>query len=147
MTSALAAVPDAVLSAVLDRLLPGGDGWPGARALGLDHAVRTQGKALPAQSAAAAAALAGLPTGFAMLPAPEQDAALRAQEVAMPDAFAALVGAAYTAYYADPRVHAAIAVKTGTPVRPPQPDGHVLPAFDEALLAGVKARGPLWRPL
>jgi hypothetical protein len=33
----------------------------------------------------------------------------------------------------------------GWPVDPPQPQGYPLPAFDEALLAPVKTRAPLWR--
>jgi len=33
----------------------------------------------------------------------------------------------------------------GWPVKPPQPQGYPLPAFDEALLASVKTRAALWR--
>lgn len=146
MFDALAAVPDALLATVLDRLLPGGDGWPAAGALGLGDTVRTQGAAVPAQAAATRAALQALPPDFVDRAAAAQDDALRAVEQAAPDDFAALVAAAYTAYYADARVQAVIAEKSGAPVRPPQPDGHVLPAFDESLLARVKARGPIWRP-
>lgn len=147
MFTPLASVPDSLLDAALDRLLPGGDGWPAAGALGLGAVVRTQGARVPVQSAAVRAALSALPTGFADQPAPAQDDALRAVEQAAPADFAALVAAAYSAYYADPRVHAVIAEKSGAPVRPPQPEGHVLPNFDESLLAGVKARGPIWRPV
>lgn len=146
MFNGLAAVPDALLAAVLDRLLPGGDGWPAAGALGLGDTVRDQGRAIPAQASATRAAIAALPAGFTDLPPPAQDDALRAVESAAPSDFAALVAAAYSAYYADARVQAVIAAKSGAPVRPPQPEGHVLPAFDESLLARVKARGPIWRP-
>lgn len=147
MVPGLATVPDTLLSAVLDRLLPGGDGWPAAGCLGAGAAVKSQAAAIPDQAEAARAALLALPDGFAALPPAAQDDALRAVEAAQPAAFAALVASAYSAYYADARVQAVIEQKTGTPVRPPQPQGHVLPSFDAALLAQVRARGPIWRPV
>ena len=146
MFTPLASMPDALLAAVLDRLLPGGEGWPAAGALGLGDTLRTQSTAIPAQAAATRAALGALPPDFADLTPAAQDDALRSVEQAAPADFAALVAAAYSAYYADARVHAVIAAKSGAPVRPPQPDGHVLPAFEESRLARVKARGPIWRP-
>ena len=58
-----------------------------------------------------------------------------------PARFASLVTLVLSAYYQAPKVVAAF----GWPARPPQPMGHVLPAFDERLLEPVRRRGPIWR--
>ncbi|OGO67256.1 MAG: hypothetical protein A3H36_02175 [Chloroflexi bacterium RIFCSPLOWO2_02_FULL_71_16] len=67
--------------------------------------------------------------------------ALRQVEAAMPDVFAALLLAVVEEYYdAD-----AVLLAMGWPVEPPQPNGHPLPAFDEALVEKVRKRAPMWR--
>ena len=89
--------------------------------------------------------LDALPPGFAGLAPEEQVAALQAIEAAAPAAFAALVKAAYTAYYQDQRVLAAIERATGYAARPPQPLGYELEPFDPALLEVVRNRPPHYR--
>ena len=61
---------------------------------------------------------------------------LKLAERSHPQDFAALVTSVLTLYYEHPDVISAF----GWPSRPPQPLGHELPAFDEKLLAPVKAR-------
>ena len=40
---------------------------------------------------------------------------------------------------------AAVLLAMGWQVEPPQPNGHPLPAFDEALVEKVRKRAPMWR--
>ena len=86
-----------------------------------------------------------LPDGFAELPAAEQGQALRAAEAAHPGAFAALVRAAYIAYYTDARVLRRIEADTGYAARPPQPLGYELAPFEEDALAVIRQRRPQYR--
>ena len=124
------------LTTVLDRLLPPVGEVPGAGGLGLDASIPDE---------ASAPVLDMLPPGFAGLSNEEQVAVLQAVEAAAPVAFAALVKAAYTAYYGDQRVLAAIEAATGYAARPPQPLGYDMEPFDPALLEVVRNRPPYYR--
>lgn len=134
------------LTLVLDRLLPGDAdlGWPAAGALGL-AATAQRLAAERGDEEAIATPLAALPATFETDGEAAQIASLEALEAEQPDSFARLLLYAYGAYYTDPRVRGVVETRTGYPARPPQPEGYVLPPFDEALLETVKQRAPFWR--
>ena len=125
-----------LLATVLDRLLPPEGELPGAGGLGLAAGIPGE---------ASAPVLDALSPGFAALSGEGQVAALRAIEAAAPAAFAALVKAAYTVYYADRRVLGAIEAATGYAARPPQPLGYDMEPFDPELLEVVRNRPPHYR--
>lgn len=143
----------ALLTAVLDRLVPARAGLAGAggrggaavleRTLAASPALRRlffEGLlAIDLQSASHS--VTEVARGFTELAPDEQDAALREVEIALPAFFAALVDHAYRGYYTRPEVHRLI----GHESRPPQPLGHHLPPFDPALLARQRERAPFWR--
>ena len=125
-----------MIGALLNTLLPGDGAFPPADTLpGVAERVAT----------AAAPVLAALPEAFATMAPDAREAALRAIEAAHPLAFERLVAAAYLAYYTAPAVQAVLQRDHGYAARPPQPDGHALPPFDETLLARQKQRAPFWR--
>ena len=103
----------AVPAEVLDALLPGGEGFPAASAMGLAERI----EANPRLSLAWEAVLPHL-EGRA------DDDGLRAVEAAHPGLFGAAVVAAYSAYYTAPEVLAVIEAKTGYSASPPQPEGY-----------------------
>lgn len=124
--------------ALADTLLPGGrypNGveLPPASALGL---VEIDGAVL-----AMVAAAAGGEDAFLAADAARREAAVGAASIADPAGFNRGVAKLVTCYYEDARVIAAF----GWPSRPPQPLGHALQSFDEALLHPVKVRKTLWR--
>jgi len=141
----LADVPDTVLSAVLDRLLPPVDDLPGAGTLGLSERVRRDAASAPVVGELAARVLRGLPRGYDTLDERAQVVALQEAEAADAVDFAGLVNVAYNAYYTDRRVLERLERTTGYAARPPQPLGYELEPFDESLLAKVREREPFWR--
>lgn len=141
----------ALLAAALDRIIPAEGDFPGAGALGVAAPIE---RTMAISRALRRLFLEGfvqiaLASGrhardgeFVTLDADEKDDVLRAVEQSHPAFFEALVEHAYRGYYADPRVHRVI----GWESRPPQPLGHELPRFDEALLTRQRVRAPFWRP-
>ena len=126
----------ALLEAVLDTMLPGGEGFPAAREIGLAAWLSARGEfAEPL-----AAVLSMCPPGFASGDAVMRTRMLRSIEQSAPAAFGRMQVGAYSGSYTHPLVLAAIARDTGYAARPPQPDGYHLPPFDPALLARVAAR-------
>jgi len=131
-----------------DSIAPGGSvandvTLPSASAVGCDEAlaVALGGNAKLQELADAIMARAdGSPSFQAMAP-DERHVFLEAVQRERPEAFAALVTLTLAHYYAHPLVLAAL----GWPSRPPQPQGHKLPAFDDTMLAPVLARGAKWR--
>ena len=139
----------ALLTAVLERIIPQSPEMPGAGDLGVTASIE---RALATASPLRRLFLDGLveielasarqnERGFRDLGPDEQDAVLRAVEEAQPTFFSALVDHTYRGYYTDPRVHEAIGFES----RPPQPLGHQLPPFDPELLARQRQRAPFWR--
>jgi hypothetical protein len=125
---------------LLDTLLPGdGDFPPG-------HIVAEALAAHDRFAPALAKVLALLPEDFASQPREARDATLAAIEATHPEAFGALVLAAYSLYYTHPTVAAVLEAGTGYRAGPPQPGGHALAPFDPELLAIPAARAPLYRP-
>lgn len=139
----------ALLTAVLDRVVPARPELPGAGGLGVARSIDATLAATPElrrrflnglvhiQLAAARMQQAD----FTDLPGDTQDEVLRQVEREHPRFFAALVEHTYRGYYVLPQVHAVI----GWDSRPPQPLGHTLPPFDPALLEKQRQRAPFWR--
>ena len=136
----------ALLGAVVATLLPGGGDWPAAAALELTaEAERLAGLSVHGLGPLRRL-LAALPAGFATGDAAAREATLAAVQAADPAAFGAALQASYNAYYIDARVLAVVAAKTGYRPGAPQPEGHELAPFDEAMVALARTRAPHWRP-
>ena len=135
----------ALLSAVVATILPGDGDWPAAAALDLTGEAERLAALSVSGHGPLQRLLAALPAGFADDDASAREAALAAVEAADPAAFGAGLQASYNAYYIDPRVLAVVAAKTGYRPGAPQPDGHELPPFDEAMVAVARMRAPHWR--
>lgn len=125
----------ATLEAVLDALLPGGEGFPAAGAVGLADWIRAE-----ARFAAPVEAVVSRLTRGADLPA-----ALAALEKSDPDGFGLLITAAYSGYYSNPAVLEVVETRTGYKSGPPQPGGYDLPEFDADILSVPKTHAPSYR--
>lgn len=101
--------PAAALAAILDRLIPADDG-PGAVECGLADAVYSRVPRLDG--------LLERLAGFEAWSAEDQDAALVELEQVADPVFAALVDAALTLFYADPRSWPQLGYTTNVPGRP-----------------------------
>jgi len=136
------------MSAVLDTLLPGDRGappLPSASAAGvaakLEYLVSGRDRALRDLVLQAIASAARSEEAFSRMDAAGRIACVRLVEAEMPGPFRALVAVVLQEYYEAEIVLLAM----GWRAEPPQPQGHLLPPFDEALLAPVKRRGRIWR--
>lgn len=134
----------ALLAAVLDRLLPAVDELPGAGGLGLAERAPND-PLLDAAPGAVADVLAALPEEFETLAVVEQDEALRTAQDRHPDEFGILINVAYNAYYIDPRVLVRIERLTAYKAGAPQPGGYPIEPFDESILEQTRNRDPFWR--
>lgn len=145
MTAPINSIDRPLLTAVLDRLIPAGAGFPGAGAVAVDHVLRVLDRdgAMLAAFAEGLAVIAGEggDTAFGALPEAEQDAALRRVEAAHPAFFDLLVTHTYGGYYSNPVVLAALGLDAG----PPHPRGHILEPTDWSILDRVRAMPKLWR--
>jgi hypothetical protein len=130
-----------MIGTLLDTLLPGDAGFPPASATDLAARLAAHDRFGPTL----APVVDRLPPDFPALSPATRIEAVRAVEAAAPAAFAALITGVYSLYYTHPAVAAAIAAGTGHAARPPQPGGHVLAAFDPAMVAVPAARPPSWR--
>jgi hypothetical protein len=129
----------ALLSALLDTLIPAGGPMPGACGIGIELAV-AEAVANDAQSGqsvvAALEALREQTPGFAGLPRAERALLLEARASLDPVWMRALLRHVYLAYYQHPAVLAAL----GEPPRPPFPEGFEIEPTDPELLAALEAR-------
>jgi len=120
---------DAALDALLDSLLPGGEGFPPASAANIGATVRARLEQLGGDAAARLAAALLVADGLAGL---ERD---------RPALFDLFRRVAYLAYYEAPAVIAAIRA-TGIDYRgAPQPRGYDLAPFDPATDTPTHGRG------
>jgi hypothetical protein len=136
------------LTALVDSIAPGGHVaanvvLPAASTVGCDEALA---KALDGNTSLKAlvdeiSARGGSAQAFIKSSNQERQSLLEALQIERPIAFAGLVTLILAHYYAQPPVLAGL----DWPARPPQPEGHVLRAFDEKLLAPVLGRGEIWR--
>jgi hypothetical protein len=137
------------LRAGVDTLLPGDDGdppLPNGTAAGVTAKLAEQlatGRDREPHRAVleAIAAAARSEDAFVRADAEERTAAVQRVESALKGSFEALVSLVLQDYY---ETEAAL-LAMGWRREPPQPQGHVLPPFDETLLEPVKRRGRLWR--
>jgi hypothetical protein len=130
-----------VLGAILNRIIPANDVMPGAGDAGVARFVDGVLVDAPHLRLRVIALLneADARERFAGLPEAAQDARLRELARHRKDAFDTLLRAAYTGYYSEPRVLAAIG-------RRPRPDGPgPTEPFDTSRLDAVRKRGPIYR--
>jgi hypothetical protein len=136
-----------LLIAVLDTLVPAGEGFPESGALAVDHVLAIAGASAEAgpllsqaldavQEAARADA-----RGFSGLSIPEREDVLRRVERSHPQAFDALVRHTYDGFYSHPATIARLGLEPG----PVQPRGHRIESAALPDLARVTARGPMFR--
>ena len=139
----------ALLTDVLDRLIPSAGRLPAAGALGVADYVdrvlagcadlrRTILEVLLQIDAAAGREHS---RAFSELEGSRKDAVLRRVEAFEPANFEALLRQAYNGYYSDP----AVITGLGLEARPPQPAGYELEAGDLSPLEKVKRRGRMYR--
>jgi hypothetical protein len=136
------------MSAVVDTLLPGDrdvpplpTGTAAGVAAKLEHLVADRERALRDVVLGAIASASRGEDAFVRTDAAGRIASVRQVEAEMPGPFRALVALVLQDYYEAEIVLLAM----GWRAEPPQPQGHVLPPFDEALLAPVRRRGRMWR--
>jgi hypothetical protein len=131
----------ALLSAVLNELVPPRGDLPGAGDLDVGDSIERTLAVSPRLRRLFLDGLANLAIlQFGDLPSTARVEALRRLEQEQPAFFSALVEHAYRGYYTLPAVHAAIGYEG-----PPQPRGHTLPPFDDSVLAAQRSREPFWR--
>lgn len=137
-----------LLAAVLDTLVPAGEGFPESGALALDHVLAIAGASAEAGSrltraldAIEEAMRVGGAPDFAGSSAAEREDLLRRVERSHPDAFEALVRHTYDGFYTHPATIARLGLEPG----PVQPRGHRIEPAPLPDLARVAARGPIFR--
>lgn len=138
-----------LLAAVVDRIIPPGDGVPGAGEVGVGEHVEgicgisPKTRALLTNGLKAIEAASGQAHSqeFVSLSEGERTAILKRVESERAEFFAALVRETYSGYYSSPAVLRA----KGLPLAPPQPVGYEIEPFDAALLEGVRRRGKAYR--
>ena len=138
----------ALVSAVLDRLIPPQGDMPGAGEVGTaDYLDR-----IAAESARLARLFSGglqdieiaaarVGAGFEELSGEQRDEVLRGVEADSPDFFDALVRHTYNGYYSSPKVVELL----GLDPRPPQPRGNHVERGDLSSLELVVERGQAYR--
>ncbi len=138
----------ALVTAMLDRLIPPQDDMPGAGEVGvadyLDSIAAGSGQlarlfSRGLQGVEIAAARLG--PGFDGLSGDQQDEVLRGVESANPEFFDRLVAHTYNGYYGNPTVVEAL----GIDPRPPQPRGNSVERGDLGSLRAVMERGQAYR--
>ena len=136
------------MSAVVDTLLPGDHGVPplptgtaAGVATKLEHLVAGRDRMHSDLVLQAIAIAARGEEAFLQADAAGRIASVRQVEAEMPGPFQALVALVLRDYYEAEMVLLAM----GWRAEPPQPQGHVLPPFGEALLEPVRRRGRMWR--
>ena len=152
-----------LLTRVLDRIVPSGDGLPGAGELGVAEFVegaagsaprqnrhsRESGNLSPTRLLVDGLKLIEVTSGrsgseaYGELDDDARDEVLRDVESTSPEFFDELVRLTYVGYYSQPRVAAAL----GLEARPPQPLGFDMQQGDLSLVDNVTKRGPIYRDL
>jgi hypothetical protein len=139
----------ALLTLVLDTLVPASGGFPGAGEVALDHVLaraasspaveRLLARGLQAIDEATRAAGAA---DLASLSPDNRESVLRRVEQSHAEPFQALLRHTYDGYYSHPTVVARLGLDAG----PLHPRGHRIEVVDLPDLARVIARGPIYRP-
>jgi gluconate 2-dehydrogenase subunit 3-like protein len=137
----------AVLTAWVDRLVPGDAHWPPASATPAVGYIDAMLRRAPAVQPAVLAAVEALAAqGFPALGEDEQVAALQALEASerFGAIFRSVLEMTLEAYYRDPAVEAVVRERTGFDSRVAMV-GTPLPPFDESRLQRVRALPPRYR--
>ena len=138
-----------LLDAVVDGIIPPGDGVPGAGEVGAAQhvegicGVSPQSRALLTSGLKAIEAASGsaYSQGFSSLSDDDGTAVLKQVESQKPEFFAVLVRETYSGYYSSQAVLRAKRL----PLNAPQPEGYDIEPFDASLLEGVRKRGKAYR--
>ena len=130
-----------LLRALVDTMLPGGEGFPSASAANVPEWLSGHSRFGPV----VVGFLESLPGEFEHMSSREQTDVLSALEDDDPQRFNEVVIAIYSAYYNRPDVLRVIESVCGYKAVPPQPGGYELPPFDESILAVPKSRPHSWR--
>ena len=132
-----------LLTAALDRVVPPVGDLPGAGGLGLAEEVIKRSAADFRFQDALTTVLGDLPSpdDFLALDEDGQDDALRTAESSHPAAFGLWLDVVYTVYYMQPEVHQRLSWHG----RSPQPEGNIMPPWDESVLGVIRQREPFWR--
>jgi hypothetical protein len=133
-----------LLVAVLDRIIPAGDGFPSAGEIASDYVARvvaSGGVAAPLFSEIEQSSLRHGNAGFTYLSDAPRDSVMKEIEASHAASFEALVVSAYAGYYSDPSVIGLL----GLDPRPPQPRGHEMEPLNLRLLDQVRLRKPIYR--
>lgn len=132
------------LSAIVDTLLPGDHSampLPTGTAAGVTARLERLGGTAHDTVLAAIARAGHGEEAFVRADAAGRIASVRHVEAEMPEAFRALIAFVLRDYYEAESVLLAM----GWRAEPPQPAGHVLTPFDDALLEPVIRRARMWR--
>ena len=142
-TGMLSPAQRALLSGVLDQIVPPQGSLPGAGEAGAADYVDGVLERIPGLRHAFLSGLAALeaPTPFESLTGDEKVSRMRCVEAAHPGFFTTLVREGYAGYYSNPTVVEAL----GLDPTPPQPVGYVLEPFDYRLLDNPKKLGKLYK--
>ena len=132
-----------LLSAAMDRVIPAVDDLPGAGSMGLADEVVERSRTDERFWSALQAVLEGIAGAedFTSLDGDGQDDVLRGVENAARAPFGLWLDVVYTVYYMQPAVHRRLKWHG----RPPQPEGNVMPPWDESVLETIRKREPFWR--
>lgn len=136
-----------MLTAALNRIIPGEAKMPGAGELGMARFIEEAAAGSPTKTRLFTQGLAAIEvtstrlTGkdFAAATEQEQDQTLQSVESSDPAFFDELVRQAYNGYYTDPTVFEAIGYSMPQPNITGQPD-----LLDESLLEKQRQRAPFW---
>lgn len=137
-------VDQALLSAILDRLIPAVGDVPAAGHMGLtEEIVRLSGQQERFQGLfqTAISVFAKFSPDFTSLSEAQQDDVIRKYEAANSELFASILTISYIVYYKDERVHK----RLGWSGKTPQPDGNEMEPWDESVLDKMRTREPFWR--
>ncbi len=134
---------------VLDQIVPGHDGFPGAGELGVARHVDRLAASDPdlgrlfqdGLTAIESASRRTHSADFADLEEDQRVQLLRTVEAESPQFFAMLVRHTYAGYYSNRTIIELL----GLEARPPQPLGFDLEPFDPSMVEKVKERGKIWR--
>ena len=130
---------------VLDRIIPSGEGFPGAGEAGIADYISKQAAHSPELKQSLTKGLADIELGsdfaFAKLSDAEKDSVLRKIEIEEPDFFNRLLIQTYNGYYTRSDILKLLDME----YRPPQPLGHQMDSMDTSLLDKVIKRGRVYR--